>query len=71
MDSLQENHTEFIKYNRLILKSKQRFRSKNNNVFTEEINKIALSASDDKRMQSINSIETFAYKINEEIIHKK
>ena len=71
MDSLQENHTEFIKYNRLILKSRQRFRSKNNNVFTEEINKIALSASDDKRMQSINSIKTFAYKINEEIIHKK
>ena len=71
MDSLQENHTEFIKYNRLILKSRQRFRSKNNNVFTEEINKIALSASDDKRMQSINSIETFAHKINEEIIHKK
>ena len=27
------------------------------NVFTEEINKIALSSNDDKRMQSINPIE--------------
>ena len=31
------------------------------NVFTEEINKIALSSNDDKRMQSIDSIETYAY----------
>ena len=30
------------------------------NVFTEEINKIALSSNDDKRMQSIDSIEAFA-----------
>ena len=30
------------------------------NVFTEEINKIALSSNDDKRMQSIDSIETYA-----------
>ena len=27
-------------------------------VFTEEINKIALSSNNDKRMQSIDSIET-------------
>ena len=30
------------------------------NVFTEEINKIALRSNDDKRMQSIDSIEAFA-----------
>ena len=30
------------------------------NVFTEEINKIASSSDDDKRMQSINLIETYA-----------
>ena len=32
---------------------------------------IALSANDDKRMQSIDSIETYAYITNEEIIHRK
>ena len=46
------------KSNRLVLKSQQRFRSEIHNVFTEEINKIALSTADDKRMQSIGSIET-------------
>ena len=32
------------------------------NVFVEEINKIALRSNDDKRMQSVSSIETYAYK---------
>ena len=32
---------------------------------------IALSANDDKRMQSIDSIEAYAYITNEEIIHRK
>ena len=50
--------TDHEKSNRLILKSQQRLRSEIHNVFTEEINKIALSTADDKRMQSIGSIET-------------
>ena len=35
-----------------MLKLHQRFRSDNHNVFAEEINKIALSDSNDKRIQS-------------------
>ena len=31
------------------------------NVFTEEVNKIGLSANDDKKIQATNSIETYAY----------
>ena len=31
------------------------------NVFTDDINKVALSSNDDKRMQSIDSIETYTY----------
>ena len=49
---------EFIKNNKLILKTQQRFWSEEHNVLTEEINKITLSSNDDKRMQSIDSIET-------------
>ena len=49
---LKKIKKEFIK-NRLILKTQQRF-----NVFTEGINKIALSSNDDKRIQSFDSIET-------------
>ena len=39
----------------------RRFKSERYNVFTEEINKITLSSSNDKSMQSIESIETYAY----------
>ena len=54
VESLKENHKEFIKSKKLMLKSQQRFKSKKHNVFTEEINKIP---SSDKRIQSIDSIE--------------
>ena len=34
-----------------------------------KIDKIALSANDDKRIQSIDSVETYAYGTNEQTIH--
>ena len=58
MDSLKENQKEFINNNKLILKTQQRYRSEKHNVFPGEINKITLSSNDDKRIQSIDSIET-------------
>ena len=63
VDSLKEYQKEFIKNNKLTLKRQRRFRSEKHNVFTEEINKIALSSNDDKRIQSIDSIETYAHGI--------
>ena len=33
-----------------MLKTQQRFKSERHNIFTEVINKIALTSSDDKRM---------------------
>ena len=39
-----------MKNNSLILKWKQRFRIGKFNFFTEEVNKIPLTANDDKRM---------------------
>ena len=45
----------------MILKTHQRFKSERQNIFTEEINKIALSSNGDKRMQSIDLIEKYAY----------
>ena len=36
---------------------KQRFRSDANNVFTEKVNKIALSFNDFKRLQSFNKVK--------------
>ena len=59
-DSLKE----ITKYNKVILKTQQRFKSERHNDFTEEINKITVRSNDDKRMQSIDSIETYAYGTN-------
>ena len=39
-----------MRNNKSILKTQQRFKSERHNVFTKEINKIALSSNDDKRM---------------------
>ena len=44
---------------------------KRHNVLTEEINKIALSSNDDKRMQSIDLIETYVYGMSKDLVSKK
>ena len=63
---------EFIKNNQSILKIQQRFKSERRNVFTEEINKTAaLSSNDDKRMQSIDSIETYSSRTRKDLISDK
>ena len=40
-----------------MLKTHQKFKIESHNVFTEEINKIAVSANGDKRIQSIDSVK--------------
>ena len=41
--------------------TEQRFKSGRRNVFTEWFDKTILSSNDDKRMQSIDSTEPYAY----------
>ena len=66
-----KNHYEkSTKNNKLISKTRQRFKSKSHNAFTEEINKIALSSNDDKRIQAIDSIEAYAYETNKDLIRE-
>ena len=45
----------------MILKAQERFQSERYNVFTAEINKVALNSNDDKRMQLIYSIERYTF----------
>ena len=71
MDSLKEDHKEFIKNKKLILKIQQRFRSEKHNAFTEEINKIALSSNNDKRIQSIHTVETHSYSMRKDQFVRK
>ena len=61
----------FIKNYKLILKTQQRLKNERHNVFIEEISKIGLSSNDDKRMQSIDSIETYAYGTSKVLVSRK
>ena len=62
---------KFINNKKLILKTQQIFKSERRNVFTEEINKIALSSNDDKRIQSIDLIETHVYGTSKNLVSEK
>ena len=44
-----------------MLKSQQRFKSEKYDVYTEEVNKIALSSNDDKRLQTFDRIISYPY----------
>ena len=46
----------------IILKSQQRFISNKHDVYTEDVNKIALSNDDDKRIVSSNKITSYPYR---------
>ena len=47
-----ENYIDCLFNNKMILKSQQeRFKSDHHNVYTKQINKIALSSNDDERLQ--------------------
>ena len=52
----------------VILKSQQRFISEKHDVYTENINKIALSNNDDKRIVSSNKISSYPYRNKGEIV---
>ena len=70
VSSFKESHKEFMKNDKLILKT-QRFKTEKDNVFTEEVNNIALHRNDDKRIQSIDSVETYAYETWKDLIYKR
>ena len=62
-------HKQFIKNNKLILKTQQKFKRKRH-VFTEWINKIPLSSNDHKRIQSIDSIK-YVYRAKKDFVSEK
>ena len=53
---------------KILLKSQQRFISKKDDVYTEDINKIALSNDDDKRIVLSNKITSYPYGYKNEIV---
>ena len=63
-ETMFENYTDSLFNNNTILRSQLRFKSDHHNVYTEEINKIALSSNDDKRLQTFDRVTTYPYRTN-------
>ena len=51
--------------NETVYRSQEKFKSYNHDVYTEEVNKIALSSNDDKRLQTFDGITTYPYETND------
>ena len=54
-----ENYKDCLFNEKTIFKKQQRFKSYYHDVYTEEINKVALSSNDDKRIQIFDKVTTF------------
>ena len=65
------NYVKCLKENKKILKKQQRFKSDAYNVYTEEIDKIALSFNDDKRLIANDGVTTYPYGIGAGIFCKQ
>ena len=60
-ETMFENYKNCLFNGEVILKSQQIFKSDHHKVYTEEVNKIALSSDDDKRLQTFNRVTTYPY----------
>ena len=56
-----ENYKDSLFKNKTILKSQLRFKSDHHNVYTDEVNKVALSSNDNKRLQTFDRVTTYPY----------
>ena len=59
-----KNYADALFNDEVIIRSQQRFRSDHHRVCTGEVNKIALSSNDDKRIQTFDKVATFLYGTN-------
>ena len=64
IELMLDNYKDSLFNNKIILKPQQRFKSDHHKVYTEELNKIALSSNDDKRLQTFDGITTYPYGTN-------
>ena len=56
-----EDYKKCLQKNKIILKLQQRFKSEAHNVFTEEIDKIALSSNDNKSLATSDGITSYPW----------
>ena len=56
-----KNYRDSLFNNKTIMRSQLRFKSDHHNVYTKEVNKIALTSSDNKRLQTFDGITAYLY----------
>ena len=59
-----KNYADALCSDEVLIKSQQRFRSDHHKVNFEEVNKIALSSNDEKRIQTFDKVTTYPYGTN-------
>ena len=59
-----KNYVDALFNDKVIVRSQQRFRRDRHKVYTGEVNKIALSSNDDKRIQTFDKVTAFPYGTN-------
>ena len=57
-----DDYKKFLLNDKVILKSQQRFIRNKHDVYTEDVIKIALSNDDDKRIVSLDKINSYPYR---------
>ena len=60
-----ENYKDCLSNNKTLCGSQERFKSYYHDVYTEEVNKTALSSNDDKRLQTFDRVTTYPHETNE------
>ena len=56
-----ENYKDSLFNHKIILKSQQIFKSDHHKVYTEDVNKIALSSNDNRRIQTFDKVTTYPH----------
>ena len=66
-----QNSKDCLFNNKTVYRSQKIFKSYNNGVYIEEVNKIALSSNNDKRLQIFDGITTYPYGTSEMMMINK
>ena len=59
-----KGYTDSLFNSNIILRSQLRFKSNLHIMYTEKVNKIAISSNDDKRLQTFDKVTTYPYGTN-------
>ena len=66
-----ENYKDYLFNDKTVYRSQESFKSYYHDVYTEEVNNIALSSNDDKRWKTSDKMTTYSYGTSEMMMINK